>query len=229
MIAEAEQARLLELTKKLEKDLYKVISFLKNTSSNQPVLDALKSVELIEKTLESNPSIRQKLESELKSKNLLSLFKEFSFLMNKSKSDFDELQEKIMKADLFLESRRTYRVYSFDSLMKASDFIEKSLSMLGITNVLFKPHFIGMIDLKQFSEELNAEKQGSQLILLQEKIAKLFALIEKTKMNKSFKLESETLRILFKAPSEIIVETDAEAIKRLDHLARELEGSFTGH
>lgn len=227
MEAEAAQARLDELTKKLEKDLYKINSLLKDSASfSQPTQEVLRHLDLMETLAGENPGLKQKLQAELKSRNLISLFKEFSFSMSRLKNNVDELQERIMKANMFLESHRGYRVYSFDSLRKASDFIEKSLSMLGIANVLFSPLFLGTIDLKEFSEELDAPRQGSQLVLMQEKTARLFSLIEKKKLNKSFKLEAEIIRFLFKSPGEIIVETNSDNIKRLDHLAKELEGSY---
>ncbi|MBI5884919.1 hypothetical protein HZB89_02360 [archaeon] len=227
-MAEENEIKLMDSVKKLETGLYRMAGSLKQADAlNKSIEDLLREAEAIERLCDESPESRKKLQAEIKARGILPLFKSFNESMNALKDRLDSFQKNAVKAGIFLENNRTYRNYWFGSLAKTASFIEKSLELAGITGIIFQPQFIGTIDLNALSNYLETEKKGGQIALSREKTGKLFSFIEETRMNKPFKLEAENIRFMFKSQSEIMVETKAENISKLDYLCRELEGKFS--
>ena len=176
-----EKIQLKNALKKAENNLYKITKELKETESLYLNLkETYDALSLMEKITEENPALTPIASKEIKEKKLVSLYKQMEEELTALKERINSFEDKAMRTKLFLENFRTTRIYEFKNTESMTEFIKQAYPLFSISRVLFKPEFVGTVNLEEIAGELKEEAKGNQILSVStEKIADLIGIIEK--------------------------------------------------
>lgn len=217
-----------ERVKTIEKEIHKTNNLLNELTGLEGSLGSIyKDLLSIEELTEENPLASSVFRELLKEQKLIGLYKRLDLNLTKLKQLMQKYEEPSVRSNLFLENFRNYRSYVFPTVDSAKNFAEQMFSLFSVTEVSFKPEFIGTINLDQISQELKVQrKDAASLIIPVAKIADLIKLLNSIGTYKSFKLETGLEKLVWKEHKTLFVESDNAKIKRLDRLCKSLDGNY---
>jgi len=222
-----EKAMLANTIKKLERDLYKINNELSELKGLEEALDSVYRSLVEIKEVVADAESNKFFQEQIKDKPLIPLIKKMNSGLSALKRSIEEKEESIENANAFLENYRTQRTYSFNSSKEALDFIARAFELYAINSVNFKPEFVGTIDLKAISDSFGFKRNPNGLEVEIPAIEKLVSFLKKQNVPQSFWFDSKRLKVLLKNHSAVTVEAGNEKIRRLDHLCKELSGSYS--
>ncbi len=216
------------LIKKIERDLYKVNSDFSNVSSLKSQVSSIySSLEELEKILEDKESEAFFVEK-FKETNLISLLKQLGSNLGELKKFSESFEEKDLRLGVLLERYRTLRSYYFLSIEKSFEFVSQMHSLFSVDFFVFKPNFIGLMDLDELSKTFSIEMESKQSLKVSPaQLKQLIDLMVSKSKFQAFRLESSELKVFWKSPQTVSVETSNEKLKRIDFLAKSVGGNFS--
>ena len=223
-----DKAIVKERVKTVEKEIHKTNNLLNELTVLEGSLGNIyKDLLSIEELTEENPLASSVFRELLKEQKLIGLYKKLDLNLSKLKQLMQKYEEPSVRSNLFLENYRNYRSYVFPSRETAANFAEQMFSLFSVTEAVFKPEFIGTIDLDKVSQELKVQRKDAvSLIIPVAKIQELVRLLDSFGVYKSFKLETELEKLIWKENKTLFVESDNAKIKRLDRLCKSLDGNY---
>lgn len=228
MAAQAENPRLLRALADFEKELVKASNLLKQNSEaiKQSLAAVPERAAALDEIVSLDANAAKSVQRSIEEKKLLLLYTSLSASVSELEKAIRNFEEKTPKLEVFLESLRRERAYSFKTDQNLLNFVEKAFSTFGQSEAFFSPEFVGMIDLNDVSEQLHLQRKDKQHLLVGiSKISELFSFLRKKGAARGFRLESDAIKIFVKSPLQLRVEADNEKIKRADHLAIEMEAT----
>ncbi|MFH1751680.1 MAG: hypothetical protein ABH821_01960 [archaeon] len=222
----SEKVRLREAVKTAEKEMYRTNLLLENLYKlNESMKTITSSLKEAESVTEDSPIMIEYFNELTNNKNLLKVFKELDNNLKRFNFILKDFESKVTQNALFLENFRNYRTYMFPSKNKEIEFIKQIAETLSISEFCFKPEMIGTMNIEEIAKDLKLIKENSCLIVQDEQIRRLLEFIERNERNKTFKLETDQIKITCKA-NQITIETTNPQIKRIDQIAKSLDGSY---
>ncbi len=179
----------------------------------------------IEKQSDQDAVFTQYFKELSNSRELISKFKELERSINELNKMLQELEPARVRADLFFENFRDYRNYYFQESSKAFEFIRQAFETYNLERAFFKPQFLGMNNLNSMIDQFSLTKEKNQsLRVSKEKIPDLLNYLQDNGLLRKSRLDNETVKILFNTSNELFVEADNSKIRRLDQIAKQLDG-----
>lgn len=222
-----DRAEVTNLVRKMEKDLYRINSQLKSLHSLEPAIAEIYTSLL---KLESNVRDDSKIESFfsqlMRERKILSLLKEMSLGLSKLKAAIDEKEDIDARSNIFIESYRNYRLYTFPNPAATIEFINQLSEIYSFEYFYFKPQFIGTIDLDSIAKELRLAKEASGLKVQVSDMEKMFNYLLLNKINQNIVFDFTGIKLTLRGPKALHAESTNARIKRLDRLCKELNGSY---
>ena len=126
-----------------------------------------------------------------------------------------------------MENFRNCRNYVFDSSVNALEFVESIFPLFSISNISYKPEFIGTIDLDQIAKTNGLSRNATDSISLpSNKLREFMHYLQENKLARKSKFETELIRVTWKDANTVSVEADNAKIKRLDRLSKSMDGNY---
>ncbi len=220
-----EEARLSNLVKKTERNLFLAN---KNLKSFEEILEKTASVfqniALIEETSEKTPALSKSLGVQMRERKFVGQSRELFKALEKARKDLDSLIVLEDRAKFFVERFRTTRMYSFSTSAGAIKFAKQLMELFSIESMLFRPRFIGPLDLNELSENLKLKKSGDGLLLQAKNLKQLVTVLNSKKLASNISLESDGLKLVWHDRKTIAVDSSSERLYRLDRLCDVLQG-----
>ncbi len=219
-----ENPGLLRAMADFEKELAKLNNLLKENFEilKQSLSSLNEKARTIEEIFLTDETAKKTLENSIASKKTLVFYSQLSAALAALKKALADFEEQSLKTEVFLESFRRERSYSFETEQATRNFISQSFSLYSIEAVSFRPQFVGVLDLKELSEKLELKRAKQQLLVEVSRLPVLIDFLKRKNAAQNFLLESAEMRLFVKNPLQARVETENAKIKRLDRLAKEL-------
>ena len=216
-------------SKRIEKELIKTNNLLNEIKHLNDMLSNIYSQILsLEELTEENPVALTQFRQALKEQKLLNLYKKMEINLENLKKSLNKFEEQSMKSNAFMENFRNCRNYFFNNSTNALEFIEAIFPLFSISNVSYKPEFIGTIDLDQIAKSNGLSRNATDSILLpSNKLKEFMHYLQKNNLARKSKFETELIRVIWKDSNTVSVEADNAKIKRLDRLSKSMDGNYS--
>ncbi|MEW6295143.1 MAG: hypothetical protein AB1467_02490 [Candidatus Diapherotrites archaeon] len=227
-MAEENKTKAINEVKQLELELHRVLNaFGAAEELNRNLSSLYEKMLSLEKSAEDNPALSKVLIKEINERKILSLYKKLESSYSKIMDSMKANDEKALRANLFIENFRNSRNYLFKNLDHSIDFIEAALPLFSINSISFKPEFVGVIKLEDIAREVGLDKSAQSILVPQAKVRQLFNYLDSKTNQRNFRLESEVLKITMRSEKELQIEADNAVIRRLDRLAKQMDGNYS--
>ncbi len=138
----------------------------------------------------------------------------------------NDFNEDMITLTAFLENNRTYRNYQFPTQSDLQSFLRETAFVYDQKKFSFKPNYMGVIDYKPLEQNGILERVGNDnWETTPENLDAIFSFLQEKKAPTTFKLETETIRILIKNIQTLKVEGPNPVIRRLDLVAKNKNGN----
>ena len=219
------KAKLANLVKETEKNLFRANRQLKEVSALPKEIEAIfENLALFEDAAAKNPSLAKELEAEIKNKKIVSQSRELFNNVEKLKKELDDFFENEARARLFIEKHRTERLYSFETGKAVVKFAKQAMESFSIKKAVFKPRFIGAIDIKKTANDLILKVEGNTLVLGPKNLKPFVEYLSSKGFASNISLECDGLKLIWHDKKTIAVNASQERLFRLDRLCDVLEG-----
>ena len=219
------KGKLANLVKETEKNLFRANRQLKEVSELPKEIELIfENLALFEEASAKNQSLAKELEAEIKSKKIVTQSRELFNNVEKLKKEFDEFFENETRARLFIEKHRTERLYSFETGVAATKFVKQAMESFSLKTAMFKPRFIGAIDIKKTADDLTLKAEGNTLILNPKNLKPFVEYLSSKGFASNISLECDGLKFIWRDKNTILITASQERLFRLDRLCDVLEG-----
>ncbi len=220
-----DKGKFVNLVKLTELGLFRANKQLQQLGAvSKEIEGLLQNICVIEQEAERSVILRKEFAEQMKRRQLVAqanlLFKQLEGLERKFEA-LSELQEKAMP---FVERHRTARIHAFNDSVNAIKFARQLFEMFSIQEILFKPRFIGTIDLNEISEKLKLRKASSGLLLQPKDIKPFVKLFSAKRLASNICLKASGIKLQWQDRKTIAVEASAERLYRLGRLCNALQG-----
>lgn len=211
----------------LEKALLKANNLLSSLDEFQGLLSEVHGeISAIER-LSADKEAAEVLDSRLKEDSTLKLYGELSQKLALLGAVLREWEEKSEFSGKFLGQFRTTGTFSFGTRSESVDFARKAISLFAVDELLFKPEYIGAVDLAAMGDALGLKRAGMEFLVAgADKIEQIVAYLEKNSLSKNFLLNSEPLKIHFSKAAELVIETTNPRLRRIERLYSEFRAGL---
>ena len=223
-----DKLKVSQALRKLEKELVQANKLLAGRKEIEASLrQVLEQTDFLETQSDQDSVVTSYFKELANHRNLIAQFKELEKNLADLSRLLQEIEEARVRADLFLENFRDYRTYYFQEASKTFEFIKQAFELYSLEKAVFKPQFLGTSNLDEAISRFSLHRESNQSLRVKsERISEFLQyLLEKSQLRKS-RLDNESIRILFNTANELFVETDNAKIRRLDRLAKQLEGDY---
>ena len=219
-----DKGKLSNLVKETEKALFKANNELKSLE-NVPknVATIFQNVSLIERASGDNV-LSKEVPKHLKERKIVHQSHELFKRLEKLRRDLDNLVELEEKARFFVERNRTARRYEFDDLSSAIKFARQTIEIFSLKGLLFKPRYMGTVNLDDLSKDLSLKRVDKGLLLLDSDIKPFVKFLSEKKFVSNISLEAQDLRLVWQDNRTIAVDASSEKLYRLDRICDVLHG-----
>jgi len=219
------KGKLANLVKETEKSLFRANRQLKDVSGLPKEIESIfENLALFEEASAKTPSLAKELEAELKGKKIVGQARVLFENLEKLKKGLDESFENEARARLFIEKHRTERLYSFETGKAATKFAKQAMESFSIPKAVFRPRFIGTLDLEKTAETLNLKAEGNSLVLKPKDLKVFVEHLSSKRLASNISLECDGLKLVWHDKKTIDVNASQERLFRLDRLCEVLEG-----
>lgn len=139
----------------------------------------------------------------------------------------NQLQNKLVSTNLFLQEFRDYRFYVVGSLKEMAAFIERAITTLNSTSLTFKPVFVGTDDFSPVINQFKLQKEPQQQTypVRPDQLYDFLPFLVTRKQFTKGVLATPEFKIILQTQKKILIESNNETIVRLDRLAKEMNVS----
>lgn len=222
---EAEKLRISQAIKRLEKEIALSNKLLSEIDVLQNSLNSVfNEAALLEERVQEDSVLLNHFKSQTDLKKLISSFKDLQVKLHEMKSLSDSVFEKSSRIDLFFESFREYRMYEFEDFQKTLSFLSQASELYSVSFHTFKPQYLGALNFSEIANPLKLEFSSSSITVPSEKLSDFLKILLKTNALKNSRIESSAFKAVFKERNSLSVNAENSKLKRLDRLAKELNG-----
>ncbi len=219
------KGKLANLVKETEKNLFRANRQLKDVSTLPKEIKLIfENLALFEESSAKNPSLAKELETEIKGKKIVGQARELFNNVEKLKKELDEFFENETRARLFIEKHRTERLYSFETGTAATKFVKQAMESFSLKTAVFKPRFIGAIDIKKTADVLTLKSERNSLVLNPKNLKPFVEYLSSKGFASNISLDCDGLKFIWRDKKTISVTSSQERLFRLDRLCDVLEG-----
>ena len=219
------KGKLANLVKETEKNLFRANRQLKEVSALPKEIETIfENLALFEEASAKNPTLAKELEAEIKGRKIVSQSRELFNTVEKLKKELDESFENEARARLFIEKHRIERLYSFETGKAVTKFAKQAMESFSIQKAVFKPRFIGAIDIKKTADDLTLKTEGNTLILNPKNLKSFVEYLSSKGFASNISLDCDGLKLIWHDKKTISVNASQERLFRLDRLCDVLEG-----
>lgn len=145
-------------------------------------------------------------------------------------NNLNQLQNKLVSANLFIQEFRDYRYYMATTLKEIAAFLERASQLFNEPLYHFKPVFVGTDDFSPVINQFKLQKeQNSQTYpIAAEKLYDFLPFLVTRKQFTKGVLNNPHFKVILSTQKKILIETNNETIVRLDRLAKEMNVSALG-
>ena len=219
------KAKLSNLVKETEKNLFRANRQLKEVSTLPKEVETIfENLALFEEASAKNSSLAKELETEIKNKKIVGQSRALFNNVEKLKKELDEFFENETRARLFIEKYRTERLYSFETGKATIKFAKQAMESFSLKKAVFKPRFIGAIDIKKTADDLTLKAEGNSLVLSPKNLKPFVEYLSSKGFASNISLDCDGLKLIWHDKKTISVNASQEKLFRLDCLCDVLEG-----
>jgi len=209
----------IELKKKIEslnKTLYRSNKVAELYDPIFEIINSLlKDLRDIEHIYKKNEHLGVDIETEIKKRELLTLFKKMYTVIFTINQDMDSIHKDLLEGNKFFEKFRSYRTYVFKDAKKSQEYVKKLIESFNIKEFILKFNVVGTIDLNDVTEKVNGIRKGIDIYVPSENINLIYEEILKSKKIK-FRLIFESIVIYFEKDNVLYIEGASKKIKLCD-------------
>lgn len=170
--------------------------------------------------IERNPDSKKEFSKAFHDQDIFGLFVKLQVGLNQLKKVTLDLEEPVLKQNVFLSHHRQHRHYGFESREHIISFLTEISQLYSIEKFEFKPEFVGLTNFGPLLSQLQIKETSRGVFPIQSaQLNDLFAYLSQPQSVKNFRLDSTSIKIACKLLRELKVETDNATIRRLDLLA----------
>lgn len=220
-----EKGNLANLVKEIERDLFRANKELEELSKSAKKAEAvLEKISFAEHSIEKKVALSKELEKTMSEGKVIAqanqLFKNLEIL----RKDLEKLPGLEEKARLFVERFRTTRLYSFEHSSSATNFTKQAFEIFSLQEILFKPRFIGPLNISDMAERLKVKKVKEGLLLQPNDLEAFVGYLLEKRFASNISLEADGLKLVWHDRKTIDVFASSEKLYRLNRLCVSLEG-----
>ncbi len=219
------KAKLANLVKETEKNLFRANRQLKEASDLPKEIESIfENLALFEEASAKTQSLAKEFEKELKGKKIVGQARLLFSNLEKLKKGIDGFFENEARARLFIEKHRTERLYSFETGKAATKFAKQAMESFSIQKAVFKPRFIGTIDIEKTANALKLKAEGNGIVLKPKNLKAFVEYMSSKRLASNISLECDGLKLVWHDKKTLAVDAPQERLFRLDRLCEVLEG-----
>lgn len=215
-------SKLFKLFESLNKTLYKTNKILELYKPINEIVDSLtQEMKLLQDTSEKEPLFNQKIEEEIKKREMINLYKKMLIVVENLKTEIDVYTKEIKQGDDFLENFRTYRTLIFENAKKSKECLTKIADSFNIEEFILKFSVVGTVDLNVIATHVDGRKIGSDIIVSVKNIDLIFDEVLKSQNIKFRLASSEGVIIYFEKDNVLHIDAPSKKIKLIDSISRD--------
>ena len=220
-----DKGKLTNLIKETEKGLFRANKHLKAVDKLALEIGLLlQNLAVAEESSKRTPALAAELRKQMRENQVVGQSNELFALLEKLRRELNTLSESEERARRFVEMHRTKRVYAFADGKATVRFARQFLELFSLNNVLFRPRFIGTIDLSELANKLRLRKEGNGLLLQPKDLRPFVKHLSDKRFASNISLEAGGIRLVWQDRKSIVVEASVEKLYRLDRLCEALQG-----
>jgi len=220
-----DKGKLSNLLKETEKGLFRVNKQLRETNRLAPEIEILlQNLTDAEQAASGIPETAKELRLLMQKTKVVGQSRELFNQIDVLGKNLSRLSESSQKVSAFVEMHRTSRLYSFDKSTAAVKFAKHLMEAFSLESILFKPRFMGTLDLSDVSQRLNLKKEGSGLLLNPKDLKPFVNFMAEKKFASNISLEASNLKMQWQDKKTIAVEAPVEKLFATDRLCDVLHG-----
>lgn len=219
-----DKGKLANLVKETEKALFKVNRELK---SFEGIPDdaglVFQNVVSLERA-SGDKILSKELSKHLREQKIISQCHELFKRLESLRRGLDSLVELEEKARFFVERNRTARLYEFEGVDSAIKFARQALEVFSAKDFLFKPRYVGTVNLGDLSKDLQVKLSKGGLLLQDKDVKPFVKAMSEKKFASNISFETSDLKLVWQDKRTISVDASSDKLYRLDRICDVLHG-----
>ncbi len=225
-----DKGNIANVLKQAELGLFRVNNQLKESIAlSKEIEKILQSLALSEEAASRNKELEKEFEKQMHERKISEQSHALSKQLDMLRKNLQGLVPLEQKTTMFLEKFRTGRLYQFHDSKSALAFAKQILELFSIQRILFKPRFVGAINLEDITKELKLEKSGQALVLKPSQLKPLVNHLIAKKFTSNISLEASGIKLIWMDKKTIGLQAPAENLFRTDRLCDALSGKCIEH